>query len=463
MIREVVKATGDIITVAGNGTAGYSGDNGPATAAELDSPRGVAVDSAGDLFIADNGNNVVREVVKATGDIITVAGNGTAGYSGDNGPATAAELNGPNGVAVDSAGDLFIADTDNNAVREVVKATGDIITVAGNGTAGYSGDDGPATAAELDNPIGVAVDSAGDLFIADSGNNVVREVVKATGDIITVAGNGTAGYSGDNGPATAAELDGPGRVAVDSAGDLFIADTGNNVVREVTPAVTVTIGPGGPIGGTAPTRTVLTAQPRPANLGRPVTLTATVKDLKHRGPTPIGSVTFLDGTAILGTVALRHGKASLKTSSLPLGPNTIQAYYIPGQGFAPSTAAVVENVRAHRSRSKAAPAAETGESAAVPSTSMAIRVGGVAAIPVGAVTIVGATHRAWTDRARPGKGGTQRRHPRGNSSHPDGARRNSTMASSAGRSGGSRPPTNRSRRRRMPRGCGRDPMLPYSQ
>ncbi len=132
--------------------------------------------------------------------------------------------------------------------------------------------------------------------------------------------------------------------------------------------MTVTISPGGPIRGTAPTRTVLTAQPRPANLGRPVTLRATVKDLKHRGPTPIGSVTFLDGTTILGTAALRHGKASLKTSSLPLGPNTIQVYYNPGQGFAPSTASVVENVRAHRSRSRAAPSAETGRRA-VPSTS----------------------------------------------------------------------------------------------
>ena len=300
VVREVVKATGDIITVAGNGTAGYSGDSGPATAAELNDPNGVAVDSAGDLFIADTDNNVIREVVKATGDIITVAGNGTAGYSGDNGPATAAELNSPRGVAVDSAGDLFIADCGNNVIREVVKATGDIITVAGNGTAGYSGDDGPATAAELNDPNGVAVDSAGDLFIADCGqqrgprggqgdrrhhhrrrqrhrrlqrrqrtrhrrraqrphgvavdsagdlfiadtdNNVIREVVKATGDIITVAGNGTAGYSGDNGPATAAELNGPGRVAVDSAGDLFIADGDNNVVREVTPAVTVTVGP----------------------------------------------------------------------------------------------------------------------------------------------------------------------------------------------------------------------------
>ena len=236
VIREVVKATGDIITVAGNGTAGYSGDNGPATAAELNYPTGVAVDAAGDLFIADTGNNVIREVVKATGDIITVAGNGTAGYSGDNGPATAAELNCPDGVAVDAAGDLFIADTDNSVIREVVKATGDIITVAGNGTAGYSGDNGPATAAELDDPDGVAVDAAGDLFIADSDNNVIREVVKATGDIITVAGNGTAGYSGDNGPATAAELNHPDGVAVDAAGDLFIADTGNNVIREVVKA-----------------------------------------------------------------------------------------------------------------------------------------------------------------------------------------------------------------------------------
>jgi hypothetical protein len=123
-------------------------------------------------------------------------------------------------------------------------------------------------------------------------------------------------------------------------------------------SVTVTVSPVGPVGGPARTRTVLTAQPRPANLGRPVTLTATVKDLKRGGSTPSGSVTFLDGTAILGTVALRHGKASVRTSSLHLGTNTIQAYYIPGQGFAPSTASVVENVQAHRSRSRAVQAAE---------------------------------------------------------------------------------------------------------
>ena len=151
------------------------------------------MDAAGDLFIADTGNNRIREVNLATGVITTVAGNGTCGYSGDNGPATAAELDDPTGVAVDSAGDLFIADSGNNRIREVNHATGVITTVAGNGTAGYSGDNGPATAAELTSPNGVAVDSAGDLFIADTGNDRIREVNHATGVITTVAGNGTCG------------------------------------------------------------------------------------------------------------------------------------------------------------------------------------------------------------------------------------------------------------------------------
>ena len=546
-------ATGTIVTAAGNGTAGYAGNNGPATAAELDGPRGLAFDSAGNLFIADYGNNVVREVVKATGDIIAVAGNGTAGYSGDNGRATAAELNGPRFVAFDSAGDLFLSDMNNNVVREVVKATGDIITVAGNGTAGYRGDDGPATAAELNIPSGLALDLVGDLFIADNGNNTVREVVKATGDIITIAGNGIAGYRGDGGPATAAELNVPGKVAVDSAGDLFIADVGNNVVREFSPAVIVIVGPttsptptitwpnpadivygtalgaaqldasanvpgtftysspagtvlkagdgqtlsviftptdtadyattsatatisvlqatptitwsnpaditsgtalgatqldatasytvGGisvsvagtfvytPAAGTvlyggngqtlsvsftptdstdyttasatatinvlpesgkpvSHTRTVLTAKPRPANLGRPVTLTATVKNLNHGGGTPIGSITFLDGTVNLSTVPLRHGKASLKISSLQLGPNTIQAEYTPSQGFAPGSAAINETVRARRSRGKPASFPESAPGRTVPSTAVAIRDGG-AAMPSGAITIIG--------------------------------------------------------------------------
>jgi hypothetical protein len=213
-----------ITTVAGEGDFGFSGDNGPATAAVLDNPNGVAVDSAGDLFIADSSNNRIREVNHLTGMITTVAGNGTEGFSGDNGPATAAELNDPYGVAVDSAGDLFIADFRNDRIREVNHLTGIITTVAGDGGWGGSiGDNGPATAAILGAPTGVAVDSNGNLYIADNNLSRVREVNLSSGIITTVAGNGTWGYSGDNGPATAAGLDGCGGIAVDSFGNLFIA------------------------------------------------------------------------------------------------------------------------------------------------------------------------------------------------------------------------------------------------
>src|SRR5271157_4409826 len=333
VIREVVKATGDIITVAGNGKAGYSG---PATAAELNDPRDVAVDSAGDLFIANLNNNVIREVVKATGDIITVAGDGKAGYSGDNGPATAAVLNAPNTVAVDSAGDLFIADANNHAVREVVKATGDIITVAGNGKAGYSGDNGPATAAELNDPRDVAVDSAGDLFIADLNNNVIREVVKATGDIITVAGNGKAGYSGDNGPATAAEL-GPFRVAVDSAGDVFVADPASNVVREITLAVIVTVSPA--TTSTAAASTSATFSPA----SQTVPLSATVSSVAGTVDEGTETFTILSGTTAIGsavTVNVEGGAASA-SYVLPAGTSagtyTIQAVYNGTANFVGST------------------------------------------------------------------------------------------------------------------------------
>jgi sugar lactone lactonase YvrE len=236
VIREVVKATGTILTIAGTGTAGYAGDGGPATAAMLYSPSGVAVDGSGNVFIADSGNSVIREVVKATGTIITVAGSGTSGYSGDGGPATAALLNAPSGVALDGSGNLFIADSSNNVIREVVKATGTISTVAGTGTAGYGGDGGPATAALLSTPSGVAVDGSGNLFIADTSNYRIREVVQATGNIVTVAGTGSAGDGGDGGPATAAMLNAPNRVTVDGSGNLFIADTLNNVIREVVKA-----------------------------------------------------------------------------------------------------------------------------------------------------------------------------------------------------------------------------------
>jgi DNA-binding beta-propeller fold protein YncE len=211
---------------------GLNGDGGPAVDATLYSPNAVAVNAQGDIFIADTGDNAVREV-RPNGAIQLFAGNGRAGYSGDGGPATRAELDAPAAVAVNSEGDVFIADTDNNVIREVTP-DGSIFTVAGDGKAGYSGDDSPATRARLDQPSGVAVDAEGNLYIADSANNVIRRV-STSGVITTVAGTGSAGYSGDGGAATGAELHTPEGIAINQAGDLFIADTFNNAVRLVEP------------------------------------------------------------------------------------------------------------------------------------------------------------------------------------------------------------------------------------
>ena len=221
---------GVINTVAGDGTSGYFGDSGTATAAEMSYPSGVAVDASGNLFIADAGNNVIRKV-GTNRSIMTVAGNGTNGFSGDGGSTTAAELSNPQGVAVDTAGNLFIADSGNQRIRKV-GINGTITTVAGNGTNGYSGDSSAATNAELLSPYGVAVDASGNLFIADSGNSVIRKV-GTNGVITTVAGNGGYGYSGDGGAATNATLSGSVGVAVDASGNLYIADNGNNVIRKV--------------------------------------------------------------------------------------------------------------------------------------------------------------------------------------------------------------------------------------
>jgi hypothetical protein len=226
----VVFTNGTINTFAGNYIAGYSGDGGPATSAELSGPTAVAVSSTGQVYIADTGNNVIR-VVNTNGIINTFAGNYIAGYSGDGGPATSAELFNPFGVAVSSTGQVYIADTSNSRIR-VVFTNGTITTFAGNGTGGYSGDGGPATSAELFTPFGVAASSTGQVYIADTGNNRVR-VVFTNGTINTFAGNGIGGYSGDGGPATSAELTGPNAVAVSSTGQVYISDTVNDYIRVI--------------------------------------------------------------------------------------------------------------------------------------------------------------------------------------------------------------------------------------
>jgi len=222
---------GTLITVAGNGSEGYSGDNGPATSAGIGKPKGVAVDSSGNIYIADYGNNRIRKV-DTNGIITTVAGNGSEGYSGDNGPATSAGIGRPKSVAIDSSGNIYIADQNNNRIRKV-DTNGIITTVAGNGTYGYSGDNGPAISAKLYNPRGVAVDSSGNIYIADYRNNRIRKV-DTNGTITTVAGNGSPGYSGDNGPATSAKLYRPQGVAVDNNGNIYIADYINNRLRKVS-------------------------------------------------------------------------------------------------------------------------------------------------------------------------------------------------------------------------------------
>jgi len=288
-----VNTNGIITTVAGNGICGYSGDDGLATRAQLDIPWDIATDAAGNLYIADYHNHCIRKV-DINGIITTVAGNGTPGYSGDQGPAAEAQLNMPIDLAVDIAGNLYIADNDNNRIRKV-DTNGIITTVAGNGTSGYSGegepatetplcassivvdkagnlyienspcirkidtsgiittvagngygyggDGGPAIEAQLNDPWGLSVDVAGNLYIADTYNNCIRKI-NTSGIITTVAGFGhEEGYSGDGGPATQAWFDCPLDVAVDVAGNLYIADTYNNRIRKVEfSSVTGTIG-----------------------------------------------------------------------------------------------------------------------------------------------------------------------------------------------------------------------------
>ena len=229
VIRAVNISSGIITTVAGNGTSGFV-DNVAATAAELQYPSGVAFDKNGNMYIADTWNNRIR-IVSTSGTITTFAGKGPAGYSGDGGTATNAKLQYPSSVAVDASGNVYIADNSNNRVR-IVNTSGIISTYAGTGTAGFAGDGGAATAAELNNPVGVTLDASGNLYIADSLNERIREV-RTSGIISTIAGNGTAGYNGDGIAATSAELYDPCQLALDAAGDIYIPDFFNNRVREV--------------------------------------------------------------------------------------------------------------------------------------------------------------------------------------------------------------------------------------
>jgi trimeric autotransporter adhesin len=233
-IRMVSKSSGVITTVAGIGMAGYYGDGGEATSATLHSPGGITLDKSGNLYIADILNHRIRMVAKSSGVITTVAGTQYNGYRGDGGQATSAELQNPEGIAVDASGNIYIADTKNNRIRMVSESSGIITTVAGTGLGAYNGDGGPATSATLSNPRGIAVDASGNIYIADVNNNRIRMVSKSSRMMTTVAGNGTCGYSGDGELATSATLSSPQSVVLDPSGNLYIADVNNNRIRMVS-------------------------------------------------------------------------------------------------------------------------------------------------------------------------------------------------------------------------------------
>jgi RHS repeat-associated protein len=333
-IRKVTVSSGNIATIAGNGTGGFSGDGGAATSAELYDPADVALDTSGNIYIEDVYNSRIRKVTVSTGKISTIAGNGTAGYSGDGGAATSAEISlrsyyatSGGGIALDSSGNIYIADINNNRVRKVTVSTGVISTIAGNGTAGYSGDGGAATSAELHYPSGVWLDSAKDVYIADFYNDRIREVSASTSNISTVVGNGTQSYAGDGGSALSAELYYPTDIVLDSSGNLYIADEGNNRIRIV-----------GKSGKTTPTLSVATSG-TPSTYAGSVTFTATISS----GPT--GSMIFYDNGGYLGMGTLSGTTATFTTSSLPIGTNSITASW-PGNGTynAVTSSAVTQTV-----------------------------------------------------------------------------------------------------------------------
>lgn len=240
-----VDTSGAISTVAGTGTQGYSGDGGEATSAQLDSPAGIVLSSSGDLYIADSHNNRIRKIT--SGVITTVAGNGTAGYSGDSGTAITAGLHTPTALALDSSGNLYIADTGNHCIRKV--SAGIITTIAGTGVQGYSNDGVLATTALLSSPSGVAVDRSLNIYISDTGNQRIRLIDNSTGIISTLAGTGTQGYSSD-GMATLAR---PYGLAVSNSGVVYFADSDNNVIRMISGGQVTTLAGSGTQGNSGDT------------------------------------------------------------------------------------------------------------------------------------------------------------------------------------------------------------------
>lgn len=239
-IRKINATTNVITTIAGTGVSGYNGDGIAATSAQLSFPLCMALDAAGNIYFADGNNQRVRKI-NTSGMISTIAGTGSSGFSGDGGAATSAAVSNPFGVAVDEAGNVYFSDQSNNRIRKIVPA-GTISTIAGTGAVGYSGDGGVATAAKMNTPIEITLDTGGHLLVADRHNNCVRRIKLSTGIITTLAGTGAAGFGGDGGPATAAQLNEVGGLSADGTGIVYISDFGNNRVRKIVAAPTTVAG-----------------------------------------------------------------------------------------------------------------------------------------------------------------------------------------------------------------------------
>jgi Bacterial Ig-like domain (group 3)/NHL repeat len=320
-IRKLDLTTNIITTIAGT-TPGFSGDSGPATSAHLNLPTAITFDTNQNLYVADTANHRIRRIDAATGTITTIAGNGTQGFSGDSGLATSASIDSPTGLAVDSLNNLYLADTHNHRIRKIAATTNIITTIAGTGTLGQSGDAALATSAQLALPHGLTIDPQGNVYLADTANHRIRRIDATTGIITTIAGIGTQGYSGDTGPATTANLDSP-RAATFSPTQLTIADTNNQRVRQLTTSQTITTIAG--LGNTTPGTLTLTA-PSVIAYGTGQ-LTATL----NTATAATGSITFIDTHAALTTtlaaIPLTTNSATLITTTLPTGVHNITATY----------------------------------------------------------------------------------------------------------------------------------------
>jgi sugar lactone lactonase YvrE len=347
-VRKVSASDGTISTVVGGSAFGFSGDGGLASQALIDKATGLAVDPDGNIYIADYFNNRVRKVTVATGIIDTIAGTGQPAFSGDGGAATDAELHGPYSVAVDRNGNVYVADYFNCRIREISSSNARINTIAGNGTCAFAGDDGPATSASINETFGIALDSQGNLYLADNGNNRVRMIDAAHGIISTVAGNGTVGLLGDNGPASSAELETIYGLTIDRSGYLYVLNSAPGLVRVVAP--------GAAQNPSSYNIALSSSDPAPA-MGQSITLKASVTS--NLGlPAISGMITWYISSVQLGQSSVDGNRtATLVTTLGAAGDEKITASYagkasgfgsftLPVSGFAligPTDSAVTIN------------------------------------------------------------------------------------------------------------------------